>query len=100
VCNQDFALFSPFIISKFPAKVDLARKFFILGDVSSILESFDYQYVAILDVFPRCKRRLFVLQKTAFCSLKDYVSILQNNRNRNTKSRLLQTEESEAAVKN
>jgi len=99
VCNQDFALFSPLIISKFSTEGCLARKYPILGDVRLILESSDYQHVAIMPVFPRCKRRLFVLQKTAFWSAKDYVSILQKNRKRNTKGRLLYVKPSEAVAK-
>jgi len=99
VCNQDFAFFSPLIISKFSTEVCLARKYPILGDVWLNLEKSDNQRLTVLTVFPRCKRRLFVLQKTAFWSLKNNVSILQNNRKRNAKSRLLQGEASGAAVK-
>jgi len=100
VCNQDYALLSPLIISKFSAEDFLARKYPILGDVWLILEKPDSQRLTILPVFPRCKRRLFTLQKTAFWVAKDRVSILQKNRKRNTKSRLLQTEASEVAAKN
>ena len=71
VCNQNYALFSPLIISKFSTKVCLARKYPILSDVRLILEKSDNQRLTISDVFPRCKRRLFVLQKTAFWSAKD-----------------------------
>jgi len=99
VCNQDFVLFSPLIISKFSAEDCLARKFLILGDVRLILERPDNQKLTILGVFLPCKRRLFTLQKTAFWSAKDYVSILQNNRKRDIKSRLLQIEAQEVAAK-
>ena len=99
VCNFFYAPLSPLIISKFSTRDSLARKFFILGDVMPILEKSDNQRLTVLTVFPRCKRRLFVLQKTAFWSLKNNVSILQNNRKRNTKSRLLHGESPEAATK-
>jgi len=99
VCNFFYALLSPLIISKFSAEVDLARKHPILGDVRLILEKLDNQRVAILTIFPRCKRRLFILRKTAFWSAKDRVSILQKTSKRNTKSRLLHGESSGVAAK-